>query len=199
MLGVSLISTGIFEYSTAQPATTFSTSGSCPTAEPMPRSHMPCGQPKLSSSPSAPVSTVRRMISRQSSRDSTMSETISARSGYLLFTSRISRRFTSSGRSVMSSMLLNPTMRVPDTSSEPKRLEVSMMGSPSVFHTAPPQPRSNARITWSPVFAGGALASQNGLGLLMPAKSMERSAMSLPRRRPWVSPAGSAAHRPPSA
>src|SRR5262245_52993517 len=73
-------------------------------------------------------------------------------------------------------MLLKPTMRVPLTSSEPKRLEVSTIGSPSVFHTAPPQPRSNARITWSPVLVGGALASQNGLGLLMPAKSMDRSA-----------------------
>src|SRR5580692_9166832 len=51
------------------------------------------------------------------------------------------------------------------------------MGSPSVFHTAPPQPASKARMTCSPVFAGGAEASQNGLGLLMPAKSIERSAM----------------------
>src|ERR1019366_10687791 len=51
------------------------------------------------------------------------------------------------------------------------------MGSPSVFHTAPPQPASKARITCSPVFAGGADASQKGLGLLMPAMSMLRSAM----------------------
>src|SRR5579863_6167316 len=51
------------------------------------------------------------------------------------------------------------------------------MGSPSVFHTAPPQPASNARMTCSPVLLGGADASQNGLGLLMPAKSMLRSAM----------------------
>ena len=111
MLGVSLISTGTLEYFTAQPATIFSTSGSWPTAEPMPRSHMPCGQPKLSSMPSQPVSTVRWMISRQSSGDSTIRETITARSGYLRLTSRISRRLTSSGRSVMSSMLLKPTMR----------------------------------------------------------------------------------------
>src|SRR5688500_11194574 len=52
-----------------------------------------------------------------------------------------------------------------------------MIGSPSVFQTAPPQPASNARITCSPLFAGGADASQNGFGLLMPAKSMLRSAM----------------------
>src|ERR1019366_9750357 len=51
------------------------------------------------------------------------------------------------------------------------------MGSPSVFHTAPPQPASKARITCSPVFAGGADASQNGFGLQMPAMSMLRSAM----------------------
>src|SRR5215471_10612553 len=74
-------------------------------------------------------------------------------------------------------MLLKPTMRVPFTCSAPKRLDVSTIGSPSVFHTAPPQPMSNARMIWSPVFVGGALASQNGLGLLMPANEMDRSAM----------------------
>ena len=31
------------------------------------------------------------------------------------------------------------------------------MGLPSVFHTAPPQPASKARITWSPVLVGGAV------------------------------------------
>src|SRR5665213_4503591 len=49
------------------------------------------------------------------------------------------------------------------------------MGSPRVFHTAPPQPSSNARITWSAQFAGGPDASQNGLGDLIPANSIERS------------------------
>src|SRR5688572_7108735 len=58
-----------------------------------------------------------------------------------------------------------------------------MIGSPSVFQTAPPQPASNARMTCSPLFAGGALASQNGFGLLMPANSMLRSAI-------FVSPSG---------
>src|ERR1700742_5212596 len=52
-----------------------------------------------------------------------------------------------------------------------------MIGSPSVFHTAPPQPASNARATCSPLFAGGAEGNQNGFGLLMPAKSMLRSAI----------------------
>src|SRR5215472_18007190 len=74
-------------------------------------------------------------------------------------------------------MLLKPTMRVPFTCSAPNRLDVSTIGSPSVFHTAPPQPMSNARMICSPVFVGGALASQNGLGLLMPANEIDRSAM----------------------
>src|SRR6266404_883695 len=52
------------------------------------------------------------------------------------------------------------------------------MGSPSVFHTAPPHPASNARITWSPQLAGGPDASQNGFGQrIFPAKSVVRSAI----------------------
>src|ERR1700722_11076595 len=51
------------------------------------------------------------------------------------------------------------------------------MGSPSVFHPAPPQPASKARMTCSPVLAGGAEASQNGMGLSMPAVLVRRSAM----------------------
>src|SRR5690242_1190 len=50
------------------------------------------------------------------------------------------------------------------------------MGSPRVFQTAPPQPASNARMTWSPQFVGGAEASQKGLGeRILPAKRTERS------------------------
>src|SRR5512142_1167324 len=52
-----------------------------------------------------------------------------------------------------------------------------MIGSPTVFHTAPPQPRSNARATWPYVLVGGPDASQNGLGLSMPAKFVLSSAM----------------------
>src|SRR5690349_8707819 len=51
-----------------------------------------------------------------------------------------------------------------------------MMGSPTVFQIAPPHPESKARITCPAVFAGGPDASQNGLGLLIPAKSVLRSA-----------------------
>src|SRR5208283_606912 len=46
-----------------------------------------------------------------------------------------------------------------------------------VFHTAPPQPASKALCICAPVLVGGAEASQNGLGDLMPAKLMRRSAM----------------------
>src|SRR5277367_3510478 len=44
------------------------------------------------------------------------------------------------------------------------------MGSPMVFQTAPPQPASNARMTCSPQFVGGADASQKGLRHGMPQK-----------------------------
>src|SRR5947207_15523930 len=74
-------------------------------------------------------------------------------------------------------MLFNPIIRWPFQSIDEYREETFTIGSPSVFHTAPPHPASNARITCSPVFAGGAEASQNGLGLLIPAMSILKSAM----------------------
>src|SRR5579871_5379389 len=43
-----------------------------------------------------------------------------------------------------------------------------------VFHTAPPQPASKARMTCSPVLVGGAEASQKGFGEAMPAKFTAR-------------------------
>src|ERR1700682_720968 len=46
-----------------------------------------------------------------------------------------------------------------------------------VFHTAPPQPASNARCTCMPELLGGAEASQNGFGERIPAKFILRSAM----------------------
>src|SRR5579863_3280614 len=51
------------------------------------------------------------------------------------------------------------------------------IGSPIVFHTAPPHPASNARITWPAVFVGGPLASQNGFGDSSPQNFTRRSAM----------------------
>lgn len=114
MLGVSLTMQGSFECCLTQRATISTYSGTCPTAAPMPRSDMPCGQPKLSSTASAPVSsTCTRMLRQDSSSQGTISETTIARSGHSRLTWRISARFTASGRSVMSSMLLKPAMRWP--------------------------------------------------------------------------------------
>src|SRR6185436_8239404 len=55
-----------------------------------------------------------------------------------------------------------------------------MIGSPIVFHTAPPQPSSNALATWPYVLVGGPEASQKEFGLSMPAKVVRRSAMGQP-------------------
>ena len=75
MFGVSLTMTGVRAFSFTQPVICWQYSGTCPTAEPMPRSLMPCGQPKLSSRPSAPASSARCTMSCQVSRLlSTMSE-----------------------------------------------------------------------------------------------------------------------------
>ena len=87
-------------------------SGTCPTAEPMPRSLIPCGQPKFSSTPSAPVSsTCARIPAQHGSSQGTMRLTTIARSGKSRLTTLISSRFVSSGRSVISSMLLRPSSR----------------------------------------------------------------------------------------
>ena len=55
-LGVSFTKTGMLVCCLHQRATISMYSGTWPTAEPMPRSDMPCGQPKLSSTPSQLVS-----------------------------------------------------------------------------------------------------------------------------------------------
>src|SRR6185369_3183778 len=49
--------------------------------------------------------------------------------------------------------------------------------SPRVFHTTPPQPALKARTTLYSLSVGGAEASQNGFGDLMPTKSVLRSAI----------------------
>jgi hypothetical protein len=83
----------------------------------------------------------------------------------------------------MSSMLLKPTPEPPRHLMAPNRLETFWIGWPSVFHTAPPQPASNARITCSPEFVGGAEASQKGFGDTMPPQFAVRSGISdLPRK-----------------
>src|SRR5690242_12892924 len=80
-------------------------------------------------------------------------------------------------------MLFSPIMRWPFQSTLEYRDETLTMGSPMVFHTAPPQPASNARITCSPQLVGGPDASQNGFGQrILPANTVVRSA--IPRLQP---------------
>jgi hypothetical protein len=110
MLGVSLVITGMRVLALHQRTTISIYSGTWPTAEPMPRSDMPCGQPKFNSMPSAPVSSTSGRIAFQlSSTHGTISDTTIARSGQSFFTCLISRRFTWRSRSVMSSMLFSPS------------------------------------------------------------------------------------------
>src|SRR5665213_3107600 len=52
--------------------------------------------------------------------------------------------------------------------------------SPKVFHTTPPRPALKARTTLYSLSVGGAEASQNGFGDLIPANSERRSAMGSP-------------------
>src|SRR5260221_6365199 len=107
--------------------------------------------------------------------DSTIAETITARSGHARFTCAISRRFTSSGRSEISSTLLIASIFCPPKCHAPYRFETFNTGAPIVFPPAPPHPASNARCTCMPEFAGGADASQNGFGERIPAKLIRRS------------------------
>ncbi len=108
VFGVNLTRTGVRATSLTQRVISVMSFGSWPIVEPMPRSHIPCGQPKLSSSPSQPEPSTLRTSVCQSRRVSAMSETTITCFGKRCLTSRISRRFTSSGLSVMSSMLLKP-------------------------------------------------------------------------------------------
>ena len=120
MLGVSLMMIGFVAASTAHSVILHVYSGTWPTAEPIPRSLIPCGQPKFSSWPSAPASSARRTMSCHTSRSLlTISEEMTARSGNRRFTSAISRRLSSIGRSLISSMLLRPITRWPLRSSDP--------------------------------------------------------------------------------
>src|SRR5207247_6555125 len=81
--GVNLTITGRVETSLTHSVTMHVYSGTWPIAEPMPRSLIPCGQPKLSSKPSQPVSCDLLTISCHASRfDSTISDTITVLFGY---------------------------------------------------------------------------------------------------------------------
>ena len=74
MLGVSLTITGSRVCRLHQAVTISTRSGTWPTAEPICRSDMPCGQPKLSSMPSQPVA----MASSEVAPAGTVAETLSA-------------------------------------------------------------------------------------------------------------------------
>jgi hypothetical protein len=112
MLGVSFTITGSRLYNLHQRVTISMYCGTWPTAEPMPRSLMPCGQPKFSSMPSQPVSSTRgRIAFHAASSHGTMIDTTIARSGQSRLTRRISSRLVCNGRSVISSMLLKPMTR----------------------------------------------------------------------------------------
>ena len=74
MFGGSFTSTGVRATAFTQLVISVMSLGSWPTLEPMPRSHIPCGQPKLSSSPSQPASSTLRIRTRQSSFVSVISE-----------------------------------------------------------------------------------------------------------------------------
>ena len=111
--GVNFTITGSCVASITQPTIVSITSGFWPTAEPIPLSHIPCGHPKFNSTPSAPESSARASISCQFSFVSVIREAISARFGHRFLHSLISLKFVSIERSLISSILLNPTIRLP--------------------------------------------------------------------------------------
>ena len=109
IFGVNLTITGILLCCLHQRVTISTYSGTCPTAAPMPRSGIPCGQPKLSSTPSAPVaSTSLRIRFQTCSSQGIINDTTNARSGQRFLTSVISRKLISKLRSVINSILLKP-------------------------------------------------------------------------------------------
>ena len=126
-------------------------SGTCPTADPIPLSDMPCGQPKLSSKASAPVSSIiGTYLAQDASFIGSITEATNVRSGQSRLICFISFKLVCSGRSVISSILLNPiTWRsLPCSTAYLGPLTLTICGSsPSVFQTTPPQPASKARLT----------------------------------------------------
>src|SRR6187402_2693627 len=177
-LGVSLVITGICAASITHSTTMQAISGSCPTAAPIPRSVIPCGQPKFNSIPCAPVSSVFLINSAQLFLSlSAINETIIALSGYSFTISLISFKFRSSGRSLMSSILFSPITFSPLKSTAEYLDDTFFICEPSVFHTTPPQPASSARFTLYFLSVGGALANQYGFGDFMPRKLLVISAI----------------------
>ena len=159
-------------------------SGTCPTAEPMPLSDIPCGHPKFNSNPSTPVSAMRGIISFQCcSSQGTITDATKARSGKSVLIRAISSRLISNERSVISSILFNPKRRrsAPHMAPYlgPFTFTIGGPSEPRVFHTTPPQPASKALRTLYSLSVGGAEASQNGFGDEIPQKFEVKSAIIL--------------------
>src|SRR6187401_667404 len=179
-LGVNFVITGIVAASITHSTTMQAISGSCPTVAPMPRSVIPCGQPKFNSIPCAPVSSVFLINSAQLFLSlSAINETIIALPGYSFTISLISFKFRSSGRSLMSSILFSPITFSPLKSTAEYLDDTFFICEPSVFHTTPPQPASNARFTLYFLSVGGALANQYGFGDFIPKKVEVMSAIEI--------------------
>ena len=113
IFGVSLTITGMRVLALTQRVTISMYSGTCPTALPIPRSDMPCGQPKFSSTPSATGVFHQRqnelpwlLFAGHHQRHYHRAVWIQSR-----LTALISCKLVSSGRSVINSMLLRPNKR----------------------------------------------------------------------------------------
>ena len=95
IFGVSFTMTGTVAYFLHHSVACLIYSGTCPTAAPIPLSDIPCGQPKLSSNPSIPVSSIIGMcFAQDSSFIGNMTDATKALSGQSLLTWRISLRLT---------------------------------------------------------------------------------------------------------
>src|SRR5688572_21913027 len=77
----------------------------------------------------------------------------------------------------MSSILFSPITFSPLKSTAEYLDDTFFICEPSVFHTTPPQPASNARFTLYFLSVGGALANQYGFGDLIPKKVEVMSAI----------------------
>ena len=112
MLGVSFTITGMRVYCLHQRATISMYSGTWPTAEPMPRSRHAVRAAEVElDAVGAGLLDARQDRLPALLLHGTMIETTMARSGKSRLTCLISCRLISSGRSVMSSMLLKPSSR----------------------------------------------------------------------------------------
>ena len=152
MLGVSLMMTGMRVFALHQRATISMYSGTWPTAEPMPRSLMPCGQPKLSSMPSAPVSSTTRqdrlpglLLAGHHQRDDQRAVRPVALD--LLDLAQIHLQ-VAVGDQLDIVEAEQPPVGAPDRAvARAVDVDDRRASSPSVFHTTPPQPALKARTT----------------------------------------------------